>query len=123
VSRGHVLIVEDDDHVVTMLRALLEVDGYEVTEAGDGLLGLIKLATGGADAVLLDVMMPDLDGVRVLEQLLEEHGEVPVPVLVITGSPDGADRCRALIGSDDVFEKPFDPRHLLARLQVRLTNA
>jgi DNA-binding response OmpR family regulator len=118
-----VLIVEDDAHVVTMLRALLEVDGYEVTEAADGLLGLLKLATTGVDAVLLDVMMPDLDGVRVLEQLLEEHGELPVPVLVITGSPDGADRCRELIGTDDVFEKPFDPHRLLARLQSRLTTA
>jgi two-component system, OmpR family, response regulator len=67
VSGHHILVVEDDVHVVTMLREMLRVEGYEVTEAGDGLLGLLKLATGGADAILLDVMMPDLDGVRVLE--------------------------------------------------------
>jgi DNA-binding response OmpR family regulator len=121
VSGRHVLIVEDDVHVVTMLRELLRVEGYETTEARDGLVGLLKLATSGADAVLLDVMMPDLDGVRVLEQLLEEHGEVPVPILVITGSPDGARRCRELLGPADVFEKPFDPHLLLARLQHRLT--
>jgi DNA-binding response OmpR family regulator len=118
---AHVLIVEDDVHVVTMLRELLRVEGYETTEARDGLVGLLKLTTSGVDAVLLDVMMPDLDGVRVLEQLLEEHGEVPVPILVITGSPDGARRCRELLDPADVFEKPFDPRLLLARLQDRLS--
>jgi two-component system, OmpR family, response regulator len=117
-----ILVIEDDAHVVTLLRELLRVEGYEVTDARDGLLGLLKLATGGADAVLLDVMMPDLDGVRVLEQLLEEHGQLPVPVLVITGSPEGARRCRELIGRDDVFEKPFDPAKLLGRLQSRLAT-
>jgi DNA-binding response OmpR family regulator len=122
VSARHILVVEDDAHVVTMLREMLRVEGYEVTEAGDGLIGLLKLATGGADAILLDVMMPDLDGVRVLEQLLEEHGELPVPILVITGSPEGARRCRDLIGRDDVFEKPFEPRALLDRLHSRLAT-
>jgi two-component system, OmpR family, response regulator CpxR len=123
VRTPRILIVEDDAHVVTLLREMLRVEGYEVAEAGDGLVGLVKLATTGVDAVLLDVMMPDLDGIRVLEQLLEEHGELPVPVLVITGSPDGARRCRELIGPDDVFEKPFDPRDLLRRLETRLAPA
>jgi DNA-binding response OmpR family regulator len=118
-----VLIVEDDAHVVTLLRELLRVEGYEVAAAGDGLVGLVKLATSGVDAVLLDVMMPDLDGIRVLEQLLEEHGELPVPVLVITGSPDGARRCRELLGPENVLEKPFDPRDLLRRLDARLGPA
>jgi two-component system, OmpR family, response regulator len=122
VTAPLILVIEDDAHVVTLLHELLRVEGYEVTDARDGLLGLLKLATGGADAVLLDVMMPDLDGVRVLEQLLEEHGQLPVPVLVITGSPEGARRCRELIGRDDVFEKPFDPAKLLGRLQSRLAT-
>jgi two-component system OmpR family response regulator len=121
MSRPHVLIVEDDAHVVRMLRELLRVEGYDTTEATDGLAGLLKLATTGVDAVLLDVMMPDLDGVRVLEQLREEHGPtLPVPVLVVTGSPEGARRCRELLDPADVFEKPFDPGQLLDRLQARL---
>jgi DNA-binding response OmpR family regulator len=66
-------------------------------------------------------MMPDVDGERLLAQLLEEHqGRLPVPILVITGSPDGARRCRQLLGDDDVFAKPFDPTTLLARLANRL---
>jgi DNA-binding response OmpR family regulator len=119
---GHrILIVEDDPHVVTLLKELLEHEGYEVSVAGDGLAGLLTLRSVDADAVLLDIMMPDVDGERLLAQLLEEHdGRLPVPVLVITGSPDGARRCRELLGDDDVFAKPFDPTMLLARLASRL---
>jgi DNA-binding response OmpR family regulator len=116
-----ILIVEDDPHVVTLLRELLEHEGYDVSVAGDGLAGLLALRSIDADAVLLDIMMPDVDGERLLAQLLEEHdGRLPVPILVITGSPDGARRCRELLGDDDVFAKPFDPTKLLARLASRL---
>lgn len=121
MSGARVLIVEDDPQVVALLRELLEHDGYEVAVAGDGLAGLLALRSLDADAVLLDIMMPDVDGERVLTQLLEEHGgTLPVPVLVVTGSPDGARRCRALLGDADVFTKPFDPAELLTRLAARL---
>lgn len=120
-TTGRILVIEDDADVAVLLRALLEGEGHEVVEAADGLLGLAKLQIGGADAVLLDVMMPDLDGERVLAQLLEEHdGQLPLPVIVVTGSPEAAGRCRQLLGPDDVFEKPFDPTRLLARLRHRL---
>lgn len=118
---ARILVVEDDPGVVTLLRELLTHAGHEVTTATDGLVGLLKLRSGAPDAVLLDVMMPDVDGVRVLEQVLEEHGgRLPVPVLVITGSPEGARRCRELLGDDDVFAKPFDPAEVLDRLHARL---
>lgn len=118
-----ILLVEDDAHVVKLLRELLALEGYEVTVAGDGLAGLAKLETDPPAALLLDVMMPDIDGVRLLEQVLEDHGgQVPVPILVVTGSPDGARRCRQLLGDHDVFLKPFDPAELIARLQLRLAG-
>jgi DNA-binding response OmpR family regulator len=121
VSAPRILVIEDDAHVVTMLRELLRHEGFEVATAADGLAGLLALRSVEADAVLLDVMMPDVDGVRVLEQLLEEHeGALPVPVIVITGSPDGARRCRDLLGEREVFTKPFDPAALVARLRDRL---
>ena len=112
-----ILVVEDDPHVVTLLRELLRAEGHEVEVATDGLTGLLKLRSAAVDAVLLDVMMPDVDGTRLLRQLLEENdGQLPVPVLVVTGSPEGARTCRDLLGDDQVLEKPFSPAALLARL-------
>ena len=119
--RPRVLVIEDDEHVVAMLVELLRQEGFEATTAGDGLAGLLALQDAEVEAVLLDLMMPDVDGVRVLEQVLEEHdGTVPVPILVVTGAPDGARRCRDLLGDDDVFTKPFDPAALIAHLRARL---
>lgn len=116
-----ILVVEDDPVVVTLLTELLRAEGYAVEVATDGLVGLLKVRTAAVDAVLLDVMMPDVDGTRMLRQLLEEHdGRLPVPVLVVTGSPEGARTCRDLLGDDRVFDKPFDPNLLLHRLRSLL---
>lgn len=113
-----VLVIEDDADVVNLLEQLLEHEGYDVAAASDGLEGLVKLTTARPDAVLLDIMMPDVDGHRVLKQLLEENdGDVPFPVIVITGSPEGAAQARVLLGPENVFEKPFDPQLLLDQLR------
>ncbi|MFT5224130.1 MAG: two-component system response regulator CpxR [Glaciecola sp.] len=112
-----ILIIEDDPDVTVLLREILRLEGWDVEVAADGLSGLVKLQSAAADVTLLDIMMPDVDGERVLAQLLEEGGgTLAKPVLVITGSPSGADRCRTLIGSRNVFEKPFDPELLTARI-------
>lgn len=113
-----VLVIEDDAEVVNLLEQLLGGEGYDVVAAHDGLEGLVKLTTARPDALLLDIMMPDVDGHRVLKQLLEEHdGRVPFPVIVITGSPEGAAQARVLLGTQNVFEKPFDPQDLLDQLR------
>lgn len=118
-----VLVIEDDKDVVSLLEQLLEHEGYDVATAGDGLEGLVKLSTSQPDAVLLDIMMPDVDGQRVLKQLLEEHdGQVPFPVIVITGSPEGAAQARVLLGRENVYEKPFDPQPLLDHLRTLLKD-
>lgn len=116
-----VLVVEDDAHVAALLTELLRHEGHDVEVATDGLVGLLKLRTAAVDAVLLDVMMPEVDGIRMLRQLLEEHdGQLPVPVLVVTGSPDGARSCRALLGDERVVDKPFDPADLIDRVRALL---
>lgn len=118
-----VLIIEDDPDVVELLTELLEGEGCQVTVAEDGLEGLMKMRTGQPDLALLDIMMPDINGVRVLHQLLEEGaGVLPVPVLVVTGSPEAAARCRQLLDADDVFEKPFEPAGLLDRVRFWLAD-
>jgi DNA-binding response OmpR family regulator len=116
-----VLIIEDDADVTTLMIEILSQEGFTPLAAADGLEGLLKLTTRQADAALLDIMMPDLDGVRVLQQLLEEgDGELPLPIIVITGSPEGAATARKLIGADNVYEKPFDPTRLIGRLRAVL---
>lgn len=116
-----VLVIEDDEAVVEFLEAYLGDHGYEVETAPDGLVGLVKLHMGRPDAIVLDIMMPDVDGIRVLEQMIEEGGgQLPQPVIIITGYPEGAARCRELLDPADVFEKPFDPDDLVARLEAHL---
>jgi DNA-binding response OmpR family regulator len=123
-TAGRVLIVEDDRDVVTLLVEILRHEGFTATVAEDGLAGLLKIRTGQPDLALLDIMMPDVDGVRVLEQLLEEGGgELPVPIIVMTGSPEGAARARKLLGPADVFEKPFDPDRLVGRIRAHLPSS
>lgn len=121
-DRGaQVLVIEDDPSVVELLTELLGREGYTVTVAEDGLEGLVKLRMRQPDLAVLDIMMPDVSGVRVLHQLLEEGGgRLPVPVVVITGSPAGAARCRELLGDADVFEKPFASARLVARIRQHL---
>lgn len=120
-ARATVLVIEDDAAVTDFLRTYLEDEGFAVRVAGDGLAGLLKLRTERPDVAVVDIMMPDVDGLRVLEQLREEGGgALPVPVVIITGSTEGARRCRQLLDPDDVIEKPFDPGHLLARLETKL---
>ncbi|MEX1162315.1 MAG: response regulator [Nitriliruptor sp.] len=119
-----ILIVEDDPHVAALVTGLLEFEGYEVVTAVDGLEGLFKVRNADVDAVVLDVMMPDIDGTRVLQQLLEEHdGSLPVPILVMTGSTLGARRCRELLGVRAVIDKPFDPEVLVERVREMLAAA
>jgi DNA-binding response OmpR family regulator len=118
-----VLLVEDDEDVVHLLREILSHEGFEPVVARDGLEGLLRMQTGDPDLALLDIMMPDVNGVRVLEQLLEDgDGSLPVPVIVITGSPEAAARSRQLLGRADVFEKPFEPSKLVARIRERLAE-
>lgn len=122
-TRGTILVIEDDAAVTDFLRAYLEDEGFAVRVAGDGLAGLVKLRTERPDVAVVDVMMPDVDGLRVLEQLREEGGgSLPVPVVIITGSTEGARRCRELLDPDDVIEKPFDPADLLARIETSLSG-
>ncbi|MDX1657893.1 MAG: response regulator [Nitriliruptorales bacterium] len=118
-----VLIVEDDDDVIALLVELFRQEGFDPVVAEDGLEGLVKIKTGHPDIAILDIMMPDVNGVRVLEQLFEEgDGELPVPIIVITGAPDAAARSRELLGEEDVFEKPFEPSALISRMRARLAE-
>jgi len=116
VSATHVLVVEDDPSVRGLLHTLLSAEGYDVATASDGLAGLVKATASKPALVLLDLMMPDLGGVRVLEELRDDPELSDIPVIVVTGKVDAVPGMRALLGDDNVFVKPFAVAELLARV-------
>jgi DNA-binding response OmpR family regulator len=113
---ARVLVVEDDPSVRGLLHTLLTGEGYEVTTASDGLAGLVKASTAKPDLMLLDLMMPDLGGVRVLEELRSDPALSDVPVIVVTGKLEAVPSLRGLLGDDNVFVKPFGVTELLERV-------
>ena len=110
-----VLIVEDDRAVRDLIEVLFAAEGIEVKTARDGLEGLLKLRMHQPHVVILDIMMPDVGGLRVLDELAEEHSDTPV--IVVTGKPEAAEESRARLGTRNVFNKPFEVEDLLARVQ------
>ena len=111
-----VLIVEDDRAVRDLLETVLETEGFGVRTARDGLEGLLKLKMFRPVCLVLDIMMPDVGGLRVLDELAEDHADVPV--LVVTGKPQAAEECRRRLGDENVFDKPFDIDHLVTRIRA-----
>jgi two-component system OmpR family response regulator len=112
----HVLVVEDDPSVRGLLESLLQGEGYAVDTASDGIGGLIKVAAHRPALILLDVMMPDLGGVRVLEELQADPSTADIPVIVVTGKLDAVPALGAKLGADNVIPKPFAVAQLLARV-------
>lgn len=116
MSAPHVLVVEDDPSVRGLLQTLLVAEGYDVAVASDGLAGLVKASSRRPSLILLDLMMPDLGGVRVLEELRDDPELADIPVIVVTGKVDAVPGMRALLGDDNVFVKPFAVAELLTRV-------
>jgi DNA-binding response OmpR family regulator len=116
MSAPHVLVVEDDPSVRGLLHTLLAAEGYDVATASDGLAGLVKASSRKPSLILLDLMMPDLGGIRVLEELRGDPALADVPVIVVTGKVDAVPSLRDVLGEDSVFAKPFGVAELLARV-------
>jgi two-component system phosphate regulon response regulator OmpR len=109
-----VLLIDDDARLVEMLGDYLRPRGYQVEACGDGESGLAALTRGEPDAVILDVMLPGIDGLEVCRRL---RARSQVPILMLTARGDDLDRIVGLeLGADDYLPKPFNPRELLARL-------
>jgi two-component system OmpR family response regulator len=116
-----VLCVDDDVRLFELLAAYLGPNGVTLVHAPDGTKGLAALKSDVFDAVLLDVMMPGLDGLAVCRRIRETS---QVPILMLTARGDEADRVVGLeLGADDYIPKPFSPRELLARLRAVLRRS
>ncbi len=113
------LVVDDDPSVREALALVLDLDGFEVATAGDGREALRALASGAPDAVILDVLMPGLDGLEVCRRM--RAGGDRTPVLMLTARSEVAERVAGLeAGADDYLAKPFAREELLARLRALL---
>jgi DNA-binding response OmpR family regulator len=110
--------MEDDPSVRSLLHTLLDSEGYDVVTASDGLAGLVQASAQPPALVLLDVMMPDLGGVRVLQELRADPALADVPVIVVTGRLEAVPGLAAELGDESVFVKPFGVPELLARVAV-----
>lgn len=113
-----ILVIDDDERLVAMLADYLAGNGFTVKRAGSGTAGIAEIRRGAPDAVVLDVMMPDIDGFETCRQI---RAFSDVPILMLTGKGEETDRIVGLeLGADDYLPKPFNPRELLARLKAIL---
>ena len=111
-----VLLLEDNDSVRELLKVLLETEGYAIIEASDGQDGLTKAQELKPDLMILDLMMPGVDGESVLKTMRRHSKLSKVPVLVVSGKYESLDSLRAQIGHENIFPKPFEPSRMLDRI-------
>lgn len=115
-----ILIIEDDHAISDIERDYLELSGFETDVAYDGVDGLNKALSGGFDLILLDLMLPGLDGFTICKKLREK---LDIPILMVTARTQDIDKIRGLgFGADDYIEKPFSPGVLVARVKANLAQ-
>ncbi len=115
-----ILIIEDDREIAEIERDYLELDGFASDIASDGLSGLEKALNGSYDLILLDLMLPGMDGFSVCKRLREK---LDIPILMVTARTQDIDKIRGLgFGADDYIEKPFSPGVLVARVKAHLAQ-
>lgn len=114
----HILVVEDDSNISELLRLYLEKEGYQVTIADTGEDGIVKFRSASPNMVLLDIMLPGIDGWGVLRTIRQES---KVPVIMLTAKGETFDKVSGLqLGADDYITKPFEMKEVLARIEAVL---
>ena len=115
---GCVLVVDDDKEIVKAISILLEKEGYTVQKAYDGLEALQKIAEYPVQLILIDVMMPKLDGLSAVMKIREKKN---LPIIVLSAKSENTDKVLGLsMGADDYVTKPYDPQELVARVRSHL---
>jgi DNA-binding response OmpR family regulator len=112
-----ILIVDDHSSVRDLLRLLCEGEGYEVAEASDGAEALAQIDKDAPDLLILDLMMPEVDGEQVIKSMWRNQESAKTPVIVVSAKYEALDGLIELIGNANVFPKPFEPTRLLDRVR------
>lgn len=121
MSKTRILIIEDEVNIIELLRYNLEENGYVVEFATDGLKGLECVKTFQPQLILLDLMLPGLDGIEVCKKIKQSELSEQIPIIMLTAKSTETDKVLGLeIGADDYLTKPFSIRELLARIKVVL---
>ena len=116
-----ILLVEDESDLVKLLKYNLEKEGFKVSYATDGSLALAEMRRNGPDLVILDLMLPGLDGLEICRQLRRNEKFAPIPILILSARSEEADRVVGLeLGADDYVTKPFSMREVIARVRALL---
>jgi DNA-binding response OmpR family regulator len=115
-----ILIIEDDDAIAGVERDFLEMNGFEVIHETDGIKGKEKAMEGGFDLILLDLMLPGINGYEICKAIREK---VDIPVLMVTARSEEIDKLRGFgLGADDYISKPFSPTELVARVKAHINR-
>lgn len=117
---SRILIVEDEEAIADLEKDYLEMSGYEVIIENDGIKGLESAMNGDVDLIILDLMLPGMDGYDICRQLREEKN---IPIIMVSAKKDDIDKIRGLgLGADDYMTKPFSPSELVARVKAHLSR-
>lgn len=118
MSAKRILVIDDEERIQEVVQTCLEIlAGWEVFAAGNGTEGLHKAQTQQPDAILLDVSLPEMDGLTIFQKLQENSSTQSIPVVLLTAKVQPADRERfAQLGISGVITKPFDPRQLASQV-------
>ena len=120
---GTVLVVDDDPVIVNLLQVNFEIEGYEVLTATGGEAGLAQAHAGHPDVIVLDVMMPGIDGLEVARRLRAEVDTRAIPIIMLSAKAQASDIQAGLAVADEYVTKPFEPLELLERVKMVLTRA
>ena len=124
MKKGTILVIDDEKDLIELVRYNLEKEGFDVIAATDGQSGLEVVRKHRPDLVVLDLMMPGLDGLQVCQRLRSDPRSGRIPVIMLTAKATEADRVVGLeLGADDYITKPFSPREVVARVKAVLRRS
>jgi DNA-binding response OmpR family regulator len=120
---GTVLVVDDDPVIVNLLQVNFEIEGYSVVTATGGEAGLAQAHSGDPDVIVLDVMMPGIDGIEVARRLRSDEATRKIPIILLSAKAQSSDIAAGLTVADEYITKPFEPLELLERVASVLARS